>query len=1292
MEHKTETNLVERKKRKKKTTYNNQRNQVTPKLDDDQKNKLNMIKSHLKIDPSTSSNNIVVSKSNYKSTLTIGNINQNRENFKIHSDSMSSNSIESNLSSAKLLKDNDSFKTDEITLNIDMGSDKNLNTWETSSFYVENDQENILIHKSMAQFVKCEGTGFVRCSYCHCIICHDVQILTEHATKCKKFNEPRLNIKIFCCLVCDKIWKSLKSWKSHAISTSHIDKCMSKNNYVSYICGGCKTIFFGYKNQILNHCKDMHNDSSKLPYIFKCMEEVFHQFIFVGPGNWKSWTFCGPCKKYSSIKINCFSSNHNNKKTKHFKCNSCLIDFICSLEVYNKHLISCEHIMLEYLRTDNYDNPESQSLCNLKLPQIFLNRFTIDNEKATCNDCKIQMISNENVITVHLTECVYKADIGRTITTKIQKFFCAVCNETTSDYNQWKIHIILSSHLIKCYGILDLVSYTCEICSLHCYGNAYHVIEHQDIHPNNSDKKLSTFLAFNFQRINKDSNSKEFYYCEDCETYAEVNFNSDHWNKCHKTKLKRKICRPCRTEFFCIEGRELFNKHILSSEHMILKCVATKNPPLEHKALPLAKSKILNDSNTNSCGTKSTLETIKNQVPFNIKPYLKWFQNVEDKDKVACISCDNIIDINENALLNHFLVCNQNTTTIIPKINLNNFKCLECTFYSNNYCTWEQHAIAHIKLNTYGLYSYFCKSCNSLLYGKINDIELHLSEHKIIISDMPLETVLMAKQLMRRNNNACKSPDIMCFCEPCKKIFKELENHNHFNTDSHASVASDLVELFYCKYCLVEFYCSSTAYECHKLTAEHIILSSEYCCLDINTLPKLLKLDAHLFKFVINQTLYDKTLNIGFFCFVCDYLCGSLNTWKFHISSKKHINSSKGLCMDHRCKICKTLMFGQREHMFEHYRNRFHSMLRQFKLNTSTNVLKQTKYTLNMEKTISEFNQISITDNNISEESINNINNTHSIVKLMDEITPELNTFQSSSLLEESTTNFNETYSMVKMIDKCPLDSSIQQDCGILEESTSSINKIHSIVKKMDELPLELSARQNNNILKESNINGIHSMIKMTDDNPLKINTQQESSILKDCTTNIIETHSGGVKMEEVSLESNSENYRKFYESKINMLNDLLNTNTEIKSQYYYYCVPCDFITAVHRNWDNHNLTRHLNETEVRHKMLCDICSLYQVGPLDNLDNHITTIEHKNMVDFKKLYNSNNMKTSNDKTKRNENNKSNSASDKSSNVLKTIKKEIKDEKEATNRRILIEIKGNTIMYINLGNILTYNLF
>ncbi|XP_060862607.1 uncharacterized protein LOC132939454 [Metopolophium dirhodum] len=1202
MEQENEADHLGEHTTKKKILYssNNNYNQVTSKSINDQEMQLNMTNINLKIDPSTSSNNNVNSRSNYTSNSIIDNTQQGREHFTVQ------------LSPSKVFNCHNSSEID-----FDIDSDKKSNTKGIIRSNLENNNQDLLKNKSLIQFMKYKNTS------------SDILKPTEHATKlCKKY----ISYKFFC-LICDTNIKLLKDWESHAISTLHLEKCMIKNDYVSYDCGGCKTFLFGNKEHILKHCKDIHNDISELPYVFRCMKEVFYQCIFISPTNWKSWSFCGPCKNYSFLKKKCYSINHINKKTSNFKCNSCLIDFICSQEVYNKHLMSCEHIMLEYFKSKKVDeNLETKTICNLKLPPIVLKKFTIDNVKATCNDCKFQMVSNEKAITVHLNECINKCDVGRKNKSKINTYFCTICNKITSDFNQWKLHLVLSSHLIKCYDIKDLVSYTCKLCDLHCYGVVNHVTEHQKIHPNNSEKNLSQFMAFNFHRINKDLKTKDFYYCEECETYAEVNSNSDHWNKSHKTKLKRIICQPCRTEFFCIEGNLLFNKHTLSSEHIILKSVAAKSP------LPELNIQSLTNENQKPCVSKSILNKYK--VPLNIKPYLQFFQNVNDENKTICKSCDNLIDLNHNDLLSHLLVCNHGLVKSIPISNLNYFQCLECAFCSNNKDTWKKHAITHAKLETNICYSYICKSCNSLVYGEINDIELHLiTEHKTTIINMPLESVLMAKQLMRRNNNACKSSDIMCFCEPCNKIFKSSENNNHFNTDSHASTASDIVELFYCNDCKVEFYSSITVYECHKLTAEHIIMSSDNIKTGIKAL-KPTKLDTHLLTYVTDQHLYDSTLNIAFFCFVCDYLCSKLDVWKIHINSKKHINSSKCLCMDHRCKICKTLMFGYRHQMFEHYSNRFHSMLRQFKPITSTEVLKQkceTKHTCNM-GTTSENNQTAVFNENISGESSTNINAVNLLTNMMNNLSNQSNIHKESSLLEVSTTNnANETHSII--LDEFPPESNSHHNGSVVDESITKINETQLIKK----------------IINEPNI--------------------CQDRMKEKSTTNFSE------KLLEKKMvnKSNTQNYSEFYRSKISVLYEMINQHQEINPQMSYYCTSCDFITAVEKNWDEHNLTEHFNE--VRYKVFCDICHLYQVG-LSDLDEHNNTIEHKNILEIKKILDSKNLKKKMNKIKKKFEKDSNLTAVNPLDVTQTSKTDKQqtngsktDEKEASNRKIMIEIKG-----------------
>lgn len=1252
MEHSTGTNhLVEHKKQKKKINFRNGKpNQVTSKKDDNNKVELNMINKNLKIEPCISAKeNIVISRSKTAPISCIDNTNQKYK------------STSSKIESSQFLEKNYHSKVNNLPF-------YNISSDQNQIITKKNHCEDNLGQGKLIQFEYDDKRDLVSCHYCHCLFSYDISILTDHTSKCKKKNEEQLKyIRKFNCLICDKVFRKLNDWKFHTISHCHLQKCMINNNYVSYVCGGCKTVFFGNREWILNHCKDIHNDISRLPCIFNCMKDIFYNFIFNDRKNLMSWTFCGLCKKYSCSKINCYHQNYFHKTIKHFKCDSCLIHFICSQDIYNNHLLSCEHIMLDCLRAES--NEKFKSVCNLKLPPIILNKFSIDNEKATCIDCKFQMFPSEKAITVHLAnECIYKSNFDRKNLTTIKLYFCAVCNITVSNFKQWKNHLILFSHLIKCYDKSDLVSYTCELCSLHCYGNSHCVTEHQDIHPNDSEKKLSMFMAFNFLRINKNEESKDFYYCEDCETYAEINLNSNHWNKSHNTKLKRIVCQPCKTEFFCIEDNKLFIKHALSSEHVILKYAAARNHLLEQKTSPTSKSKKIVELQNQNYKiedqkphiSKNSLEIIENQAQFFFKPYLCWFTYFEDEIKAVCKECNDSIDLTENALLNHLLICYQDSTRNTSKTCVNNFLCLECQFYSNNYDLWEEHAISHFETEIPYLHSYFCTSCNTLLYGQINVIELHLNiEHKTTTINLTLETLLMEKQLLRKKN-VCKIYDISCYCEPCNKIFKVTDNSNHFNSDSHSSVASDLVELFYCKYCEVEFYSSNTVYERHKFIPEHIMMSLKYRRNQIKDVPKPYKLYAHLIKFVTDQKLYDATQNIGYFCFICDYLCMSLYTWKSHINGKKHINFSKSHCMDHCCKICKTLLFGQRKHIFEHYMNRFHSMLRVFKSLECTNDLKEnnsllkniseTKSICNIETTSEDTQKVE--KNNYPLEESNNENDSLSL--MLNELS-----------LKEPKDKINDTYSTIKTIDDHSLESNIQYDTSL----------------KIDKSLFESNIQQDNNTFGTSNDNmndESHTIDKLI----FKTNSKQgDNTLLKSTSMN-----QGSHSTDKCTLKTNTHNYCNFYDQKIKMLNYILNQNPnqEIILQTVNYCLICDFITSIQKIWDEHILKSHSNNMDGNKIMFCDICNLNQIGPSDNLDEHNSTIEHRKMSDFRKLYSANNLKNTMEIKEK----KSNEIANKSSNDAKTltIDKQVKingknEEKEKNHHRLLIEVIGNFVYYL-----------
>lgn len=326
------------------------------------------------------------------------------------------------------------------------------------------------------------------------------------------------------------------------------------------------------------------------------------------------------------------------------------------------------------------------------------------------------------------------------------------------------------------------------------------------------------------------------------------------------------------------------------------------------------------------------------------KSILDWF--FFEQDIYKCLVCGQLIT-HECDLLMHLFNCNKialgnNNETLVQQ-----FECLECSFKCIAYNEWVKHAILHSKQSSTELYSYFCELCCSMFYGEQPKIINHCkNEHFINHPLLPMESFIMQKLFNDRKDEKNNYYDKTYFCEPCKKHFNVKENLIHFNTDSHVLVASDITELFYCQSCQIEFNCSFNMFFKHKLSVEHIILNSNHVAKNEKIVSKPSELDFYLLKFAINKQLYEETLNIGFYCFLCNYLCFALDEWKKHINNKKHSNLVKGSNLDHRCKICKTLMFGQRHQIFEHYKNQLHSLLRAFKLQikneeSSTKVLEE---------------------------------------------------------------------------------------------------------------------------------------------------------------------------------------------------------------------------------------------------------------------------------------------------------------------------------------------------------------
>ncbi|XP_050432069.1 uncharacterized protein LOC126840408 [Adelges cooleyi] len=898
------------------------------------------------------------------------------------------------------------------------------------------------------QFSNCGDNKNVRCTLCHCIIRLEKSLLDQHVTSCNKQQiQSSYGINAFFCLICETNFKSPSNWKTHIITPAHIEKCKNGKYIFSYNCGGCKAMFYGPKDQILEHCQTVHNDKSSLPCIFKLISLIFFQYININPGNSKLWKFCGPCKTFSDNKLNCLPYKHRNKRTKVFECKSCLIEFQCSQEVYDKHLLSGEHIVLQHLRTTTTSKSTPHSICNLKLPKLILNKFSVDSYKAICNACKSNISLDEKSLVIHLSKCMLKQDTTDQNLTKINQFYCAVCHEDISDFIKWTNHLITPNHILKCQTFNNLVSYTCDSCAKHCFGSEHFVTEHQKLHPNTHEVKFSNFKAHNFQRIGDNLNCKELYYCELCATHAQVTSGSDHMSKSHKTRLHRVTCDTCRIHLLCVEGNKLYNQHLLSSEHIMLKYLASAK-----LSEPKISSLLSSNLNTSIDSKKSTeykyLEMmIKTKIPLFFKSFLNWFSYIEDQNKAKCLVCNILINIDDNDLISHVLFCNKTFAEKFDKTMTKKYVCFNCSYNCNVYDEWKSHAISHGNKDNTGLNSIFCKHCCSLLYGKERQIFQHLkNEHNLDLGKMPLESTFISELFSKRTDIKNENFDVLYFCEPCKKYFKVEKNQVHFNANSHISVALDSTELFYCTSCKIEFSCSVAMFHTHKLTVEHIVLSLSHESNETEeNIPKHTALDFHLLTYVINQKLYEETLNIGFFCFLCNYLCNTLGQWKIHICSKNHINHSKGPNLDHRCKICKTLMFGQRTQIFEHYKNQFHSKLRQYKLSFNKTDISS-----------KQSNNEVATSNKTKEISTNEQNTLLLISKMMNELSIQSNTsnfsiyfkMRSKMMYEMSNKkNINKTQ-IVYFCALCDFitGEEIQWDNHKKSEHSNTVSNIHNVL------------------------------------------------------------------------------------------------------------------------------------------------------------------------------------------------------------------------------------------------------
>ncbi|XP_022166620.1 uncharacterized protein LOC111031120 isoform X2 [Myzus persicae] len=394
---------------------------------------------------------------------------------------------------------------------------------------------------------------------------------------------------------------------------------------------------------------------------------------------------------------------------------------------------------------------------------------------------------------------------------QIKQFECLVCCFKTFNFNDWKCHIMSLPHMADCHRINNLYSYVCfeKICKLLLYGPKESLIKHNmDKHSNNSFFfSMSNLMAEVMKRYMAD-NLKPLYFCSHCKHFSETPIHTDI-----KFKIGNRIpieyyCRFCRVTF--LSSQEMIDYHLLSVEHMTLKCFdeLCSESKINSKHIQLSEESNKNNENNLLGNVQNVLTTNSIKLPYII---LTRFQKVNEYCGL-CKLCSASLIWNSKIIVSHLLECKYTyDSTDSNKITINTFDCNVCNHSTNSMNQHQLHIMSHSHLtnccDTNNYYSYFCDLCNRYMYSYrlviLNHIRICHKDFKT--TEFPVLSIFMAS------------------------VFKEFNTNANMNTFKHYHSTSGPIEVFktdsfQCNACKITFD-RFTDYNWHLITSEHIILS-----------------------------------------------------------------------------------------------------------------------------------------------------------------------------------------------------------------------------------------------------------------------------------------------------------------------------------------------------------------------------------------------------------------------------------------------------------------------------------
>lgn len=181
------------------------------------------------------------------------------------------------------------------------------------------------------------------CKLCKRSVVWESQCLLMHLHSCEYINNDltgsnNTTIKKFECKMCNFKSDVFTEFKLHVVSDLHLIKCFDTNNFYSYFCNECNILMYSHKDDIKNHWELNHKDiiTTEFPILSERMANVFLDLI-KNPNRDETLHYYG-CDKSNKF-----------EKIVSLPCHTCKIEFHTSIDDFNMHEVSSEHIILKFL-------------------------------------------------------------------------------------------------------------------------------------------------------------------------------------------------------------------------------------------------------------------------------------------------------------------------------------------------------------------------------------------------------------------------------------------------------------------------------------------------------------------------------------------------------------------------------------------------------------------------------------------------------------------------------------------------------------------------------------------------------------------------------------------------------------------------------------------------------------------------------------------------------------------------------------------------------------------------------